>query len=70
MINVVHDVDHRFRTLANRDDRVIAGFSAGAYGATNIALHHVRMFANLQSWSGYYIETRSGVFARASHGDA
>jgi enterochelin esterase-like enzyme len=65
VINVVHDVDHRFRTLAHRDDRVIAGFSAGAYGATNVALHNIRTFANLQSWSGYYIETRSGVFAGA-----
>lgn len=65
VINVVHDVDHRFRTLARRGDRVIAGFSAGAYGAVNIALHNVRIFANLQSWSGYYLETRSGVFARA-----
>ena len=66
VMNVVHDVDHRFRTLAHRDDRVIAGFSAGAYGATNIALHNVESFASLQAWSGYYIETRSGVFARAS----
>lgn len=65
VINVVHDVDHRFRTLARRDARVIAGFSAGAYGATNIALHNLRTFANLQSWSGYYIETRSGVFGHA-----
>jgi enterochelin esterase-like enzyme len=65
VINVVHDVDHRFRTVAKRRDRVIAGFSAGAYGATNVALQHVKTFANLQSWSGYYIETRSGVFAGA-----
>jgi len=63
---VVHDVDHRFRTLAHRDDRVIAGFSAGAYGATNIALHNLGVFGALQSWSGYYLETRSGVFAHAS----
>ena len=66
VINVVHDLDHRFRTLAKRQDRVIAGFSAGAYGAANIALQHVTTFANLQSWSGYYIETRGGVFAHAS----
>jgi enterochelin esterase-like enzyme len=65
VINVVHDVDHRFRTLAHRDDRVIAGFSAGAYGATNIALHNIKVFANLQSWSGYYLETGTGVFAHA-----
>ena len=66
VLNVVHDADHRFRTLARRQDRVIAGFSAGAYGATNIALRHVGTFANLQAWSGYYLETRSGAFANAN----
>ncbi len=66
VINVVGDVDRRFRTVARRVDRVIAGFSAGAYGATNIALHHLGTFANLQSWSGYYLQTRSGVFAGAA----
>jgi enterochelin esterase-like enzyme len=65
VLNVVKDVDHRFATLHNRDDRVIAGFSSGAYGATNIALRHLGTFAGLQSWSGYYKQTRSGVFARA-----
>jgi enterochelin esterase-like enzyme len=66
VIDVMQDVDHRFRTIPNRRDRVIAGFSAGAYGATNILLHHLSSFANLQSWSGYYVETRTGVFAHAS----
>lgn len=67
--DVVRDVDHRFSTIADRGARVIAGFSAGAYGATNIALHNLYVFGNLQSWSGYYIETRSGVFAHASTAD-
>ena len=66
VLDVVSDVDHRFATIANRGDRVIGGFSAGAYGATNIALHNLGVFGNLQSWSGYYLETRSGVFAHAS----
>jgi enterochelin esterase-like enzyme len=66
VIDVMHDVDRRFRTIANRRDRVIAGFSAGAYGATNVLLHNIASFANLQSWSGYYVEPRTGVFARAS----
>jgi enterochelin esterase-like enzyme len=65
VIDVMHDLDHRFRTIPNRGDRVIAGFSAGGYGATNILLHHISAFANLQSWSGYYVETRTGVFAGA-----
>jgi enterochelin esterase-like enzyme len=66
VVEAVNDVDHRFSTLPSRADRVIAGFSAGAYGATNIALHHLNLFEDLQSWSGYYIETRSGVFAHVS----
>jgi enterochelin esterase-like enzyme len=66
VIDVVHDVDHRFDTIANRDERVIAGFSMGAYGATNILLQNLTVFGNLQSWSGYYIQTRSGVFGHAS----
>jgi enterochelin esterase-like enzyme len=65
VVNVVRDVDQRFATLAHRQDRVIAGFSMGAYGATNIALHHLGLFAGLQSWSGYYVQTRTGVFADA-----
>ena len=65
VLDVMGNVDHRFQTIANRQDRVIAGFSAGAYGATNIFLHNVRAFGNLQSWSGYYLETRTGVFAHA-----
>jgi enterochelin esterase-like enzyme len=69
VVDVMHDVDARFDTLAERQDRVIAGFSMGAYGATNILLHHVALFANLQAWSGYYLQTRSGVFAKASRAD-
>jgi len=66
VVDVVHNVDQRFATLANRRDRVLAGFSMGAYGAANIALHHLSLFSSMQAWSGYYTETRSGVFAGAS----
>jgi len=66
VLEVVHDVDQRFATLARRQNRVIGGFSAGGYGATNIALHNLSVFGNLQSWSGYYIQNRTGVFAHAS----
>jgi enterochelin esterase-like enzyme len=67
VMNVVADVDQRFATLPSRGDRVIAGFSAGAYGATNIALHNLPTFGNLQSWSGYYLQSRTGVFSHAGH---
>ena len=66
VIDVMHNVDQRFATIPRRQDRVIAGFSAGAYGAMNIALHHLSDFANVQSWSGYFTQTRTGVFAGAS----
>jgi enterochelin esterase-like enzyme len=66
VLDVVHDVDQRYATIPKRQDRVIAGFSAGAYGATNIALHNLDVFGSLQAWSGYYLETHNGVFAHAS----
>ncbi|HET9105034.1 MAG TPA: alpha/beta hydrolase-fold protein [Solirubrobacteraceae bacterium] len=66
VLEVVRNVDRRFSTVRNRRDRVIAGFSAGGYGAMNIALHHLAVFGNVQAWSGYYRQTRSGVFAHAS----
>jgi len=66
VIDVMHNVDSRFSTLPYRQDRVIAGFSAGAYGAVNIALHNLADFESVQAWSGYYIQARIGVFAGAS----
>ncbi len=66
VLDVVADVDHRFATLANRRDRVVAGFSAGAYGATNVVLHNLGTFAGLQAWSGYFRQARTGVFSHAS----
>ena len=66
VVDVVHDVDHRFATLPFRQDRVIAGLSAGAYGAANVGLHEVALFGAIQVWSGYFTETHNGVFAHAT----
>src|SRR3954469_914440 len=65
VIAVVHDVDRRFATRADRQDRGIGGDSEGAYGAVNVALHHLDLFSVVESWSGYYWQTRSTVFAHA-----
>jgi enterochelin esterase-like enzyme len=65
VVDVVHDVDHRFATLPYRQDRVIAGLSAGAYGAANVGLHQIALFGSIQVWSGYFTETHNGVFANA-----
>lgn len=66
VVDVIHDVDHRFATLAYRQDRAVAGLSAGAYGAANVGLHHAALFGQIQVWSGYFTETHDGVFADAT----
>ena len=66
VLDVVRNVDQRFSTIRHRQDRVIGGFSAGAYGAINIALHHLPVFGSAEVWSGYFTQTRSGVFGNAS----
>jgi enterochelin esterase-like enzyme len=66
VVDVVRDVDRRFATLPYRQDRVIAGLSAGAYGAANVGLHQIALFGSIQVWSGYFTETHNGVFADAT----
>jgi enterochelin esterase-like enzyme len=51
--DVVHAIDARFRTIASRRGRAIAGLSEGGYGAINIALQHPTEFRLVESWSGY-----------------
>jgi enterochelin esterase-like enzyme len=66
LVDLVHDVDSRFATRADRGGRVLAGLSSGAYAAINVGLHNLKLFGNLQCWSGYFIQTRSGVFKHAT----
>lgn len=66
VMDVVRAVDARWPTVADRSARAIAGNSEGAYGAVNIALRHLDTFSLAQSWSGYFTQTPSGVFAGAS----
>lgn len=51
--DVVRAIDARYRTVAARSGRAIAGLSEGGYGALNIALHHPNEFGVIESWSGY-----------------
>lgn len=66
VLDVVRAVDSRWPTVASRTARAIAGNSEGAYGAINIALRHLDTFSLAQSWSGYFTQTPTGVFKRAS----
>jgi enterochelin esterase-like enzyme len=68
VLDVVHAVDRRFATLADRRHRGLAGVSEGAYAAVNIALHHLGTFSVAESWSGYFTQTPTGPFAAAPLG--
>jgi S-formylglutathione hydrolase FrmB len=49
---LIPDVDRRFRTLARRDGRAVAGLSMGGYGALKFGLKHPETFAFAASMSG------------------
>jgi putative tributyrin esterase len=46
------DVDRRFRTIAAREGRAVAGLSMGGYGSMKFALKHPELFAFAASMSG------------------
>lgn len=50
--DIVPAIDERYRTIARREGRAIAGLSMGGYGAWRIALDHPGTFAAAASLSG------------------
>ena len=65
VLEVVRQVDEHWPTIADRSARALAGLSMGGYGALNIGLHHLGTFGTIESWSGYFTQTRSGAFSGA-----
>jgi enterochelin esterase-like enzyme len=63
-------VDGTFRTIRDRRGRAIVGLSAGGYGATILALHHLESFAVVESWSGYFHPTNPAGTAPLDVGSA
>jgi putative tributyrin esterase len=49
---LIPDVDLRFRTIARREGRAVAGLSMGGYGSMKFALKHPELFAFAASLSG------------------
>jgi S-formylglutathione hydrolase FrmB len=49
---LIPDVDARFRTLASRDGRAVAGLSMGGYGSLKFGLKYPTLFAFAGSMSG------------------
>ena len=65
VMDVVHAIDQRFSTIADRQGRIVAGLSEGGYGAINVALHHLSTFSGFESWSGYYVQPGGYPFTGA-----
>ena len=49
---LIPDVDRRFRTVASREGRAVAGLSMGGYGSLKFGLKYPEMFAFAASMSG------------------
>jgi enterochelin esterase-like enzyme len=62
---VVPWVDEHLPTIRAARARAIAGVSAGAFGAIDIALRHVGLFGTAESWEGYFQPFRDGPFEHA-----
>ena len=56
----------RLPVARRRGDWSIAGLSAGAYGAADIALRHPRLFSTVESWSGYFGAPQDGPLRGAT----
>jgi poly(3-hydroxybutyrate) depolymerase len=63
---IVPWVDARLPTQPNTAGRVIAGLSAGGFGAVDIGLRHPLLFGTIESWSGYFIPVLDGPFKDAT----
>jgi S-formylglutathione hydrolase FrmB len=66
---VVPFVDAHLATTATAAGRVIAGLSAGGFGAISIGLRHPTVFGAVESWSGYFHPLRDGPFKHATRSE-
>jgi enterochelin esterase-like enzyme len=62
--DVVREIDARFRTIASRADRVVAGNSAGGYCALNLGLRNRDLFSAVIDLSGFDRPTHDGGLKR------
>jgi enterochelin esterase-like enzyme len=64
--DVVPWVDENLPTIAAPTGRVLAGISAGGFGAADIGLRNSGIFGTIESWSGYFAPLQDGPFKDAS----
>ena len=55
---LIPEIDKTYRTIADRDHRIIAGLSMGGYGAIKFGLKYSDMFSLVGSFSGAFDATR------------
>jgi S-formylglutathione hydrolase FrmB len=58
---LIPEIDKKFRTLADREHRAIAGLSMGGYGAIKFGLKYPEMFSIVGSFSGAFDAPMRGV---------
>lgn len=63
---VVPWVDRHLPTISAPSGRVLAGLSAGGYGAYDIGLRTPTLFGKLESWSGYFQPLHDRPFRQAT----
>jgi len=51
---LIPEIDKKFRTKADRDDRIVAGLSMGGYGAVKFGLKYPELFSLVGSFSGAF----------------
>jgi S-formylglutathione hydrolase FrmB len=63
---VVPWVDAHLPTEPTAAGRILAGLSAGGYGAADIGLRNPDVFGTVEAWSGYFTPLRDGPFRGAT----
>ena len=66
VVGLVPWIDAHLPTIRARDGRVLAGLSAGGFGAVDIGLRHLDLFGTIESWSGYFAPLHDGPFKHAT----
>jgi S-formylglutathione hydrolase FrmB len=63
--DVVRWVDAHLPTIRGPSGRILAGLSAGGFGAADIGLRNPGVFGTIESWGGYFHPLRDGPFKHA-----
>lgn len=64
--DVVPWTERHLPVAAGMHARILAGLSAGGYGAVDIGIRHPRLFGTLESWSGSFAAPHDGSLRHAT----